>query len=293
MGLASSQARILLLTARKSDLEYRSQAISQRKMNIAMQTQQLATDYSTAMSNRRMKFIYFADGQSGKSYEEDLSYAGLMAENSASAGNFLIKTASGKYLITGDDTVVNAASGMSAKQESMYAVAKKLATADGTLESYTTYYNEKGEALKSSKGAATSSINVAKLLQDYQAKMEYVEAASNNSFFQSALRNGSFYLYQATNQTTTGEDGAKITRCDFENVSWSGLSSINDTYDTSDDAAAEAEYESKSLVLSNQDKMLDLELQQIETQHKAIETEYDSVKKVIENNIKVSFKIFS
>ena len=56
---------------------------------------------------------------------------------------------------------------------------------------------------------------------------------------------------------------------------------------------AEGNYEAKSLVLSNQDKMLDLELQQIETQHKAIETEYDSVKKVIENNIKVSFKIFS
>ena len=295
MGLASSQARILLLTARKSDLEYRAQAISQRKMNIAMQTQQLATDYSTAMSNRRMKFIYFADGQSGKSYEEDLSYAGLMAENSASAGNFLIKTASGKYLITGDDKVVNAASGMSAKQENMYAVAKKLATADGSISDfYITKENEKGEVLPSSKGAATSSINVAKLLQDYQGKMEYVEAASNNSFFQSALRNGSFYLYQATNQQEVKQaDGSKITTCDYECVSWSGLSSINDAYDTSDDAAAEAEYESKSLVLSNQDKMLDLELQQIETQHKAIETEYDSVKKVIENNIKVSFKIFS
>lgn len=287
MGLASSQARILLLTARKSDLEYRSQAISQRKMNIAMQTQQLATDYSTAMSNRRMKFIYFADGQSGKSYEEDLSYAGLMAENSTAAGDFLIKTSSGKYLITGDDKVINAASGMSAKQENMYAVAKKLATADGSISDfYITKENEKGEK--------STYLDTASLINKYINKMEYVEGASNNSFFQSALRNGSFYLYQATNlQDVTNEDGSKTTYKDYECVSWSGLSSINDAYDTSDDAAAEAEYESKSLVLSNQDKMLDLELQQIETQHKAIETEYDSVKKVIENNIKVSFKIFS
>ena len=51
MGLALSQARMLLLTARKSDLEYRAQAISQRKINLAMQTEQLANDYSNAMQN--------------------------------------------------------------------------------------------------------------------------------------------------------------------------------------------------------------------------------------------------
>mgnify|MGYP007000697217 FL=1 len=280
MGLASSQARILLLTARKSDLEYRSQAISQRKMNIAMQTQQLATDYSTAMSNRRMKFIYYADGQSGKVLEEDLSYAGLMSENSAAAGDYLIKTTSGKYLTTGSeverpvkDSDGNIIGVTSERKESEYAVAKKLAAASGdSLSNYSSADD---------------------LIAKYKPYMDYVQGASNNSFFQSALRNGSFYLYQATNQVTSGEGENKKTTCTYECVSWSGNSAINDAYDTSDDAAAEAEYESKSLVLSNQDKMLDLELQQIETQHKAIETEYDSVKKVIENNIKVSFKIFS
>ena len=49
MGLASSQARMLLLTARKSDLEYRAQMISQRKMNLALETERLATDYSRAI----------------------------------------------------------------------------------------------------------------------------------------------------------------------------------------------------------------------------------------------------
>lgn len=285
MGLASSQARILLLTARKSDLEYRSQAISQRKMNIAMQTQQLATDYSTAMSNRRMKFIYFADGQSGKTLEEDLSYRGLVAEGSSSAGDFLVKTTSGKFLVTGS-TKKNAQSGYSEYEENLYTVAKKLAEADGTISKY--YVTQTDD-----NGKEQTYINRAALMQAYVNQTEYVAGASNNSFFQSALRNGSFYLYQATNQQEVEQDGNKITTCTYESVAWSGVSSINDAYDTSDDAAAEADYEAKSLVLSNQDKMLDLELQQIETQHKAIETEYDSVKKVIENNIKVSFKIFS
>ena len=285
MGLASSQARILLLTARKSDLEYRAQAISQRKMDIAMQTQQLATDYSTAMSNRRMKFIYYADGQTGKTFEEDLSYAGLMSENAQSAGDFLIKTTSGRYLVTGDTKAKS--NGYSEYEENLYKVAKKLAEADGSIKNY--YVTQ-----KDAKGNDQTYINKGALMAAYANQTEYVAGASNNSFFQSALRNGSFYLYQATNQQEVEQkDGSKVTTCDYECVSWSGLSSINDAYDTSDDAAAEADYEAKSLVLSNQDKMLDLELQQIETQHKAIETEHDSVKKVIENNIKVSFKIFS
>lgn len=285
MGLASSQARLLLLTARKSDLEYRSQAISQRKMNIAMQTQQLATDYSTAMSNRRMQFVYFADGQSGETLKEDLSYAGLMSENATSVGNFLIKTTSGKYLVTGSEErgVATAADGSkvqtpSERDQAEQAVAVKLATADGSLNSYL---------------QKDGTYDYESMIAAYKSQMEYVAGASNNSYFQSGLRNGSFYLYKADLTSVDNGDGTKKTYVDYQNVTWSGLSSIVDSYDTSDDAAAEADYEAQSLVLSNQDKMLDLELQQIQTQHKAIETEYDSVKKVIENNIKISFKIFS
>ena len=41
MGLAASQARLLLLTARKSDLEYRAQQITNTEMILAMQTEQM------------------------------------------------------------------------------------------------------------------------------------------------------------------------------------------------------------------------------------------------------------
>ena len=42
MGLAASQARLLLLTARKSDLEYRAQQITNAEMILAMQTETVA-----------------------------------------------------------------------------------------------------------------------------------------------------------------------------------------------------------------------------------------------------------
>lgn len=57
MGLAASQARLLLLTARKSDLEYRAQQITNSLMILAMQTEEVAREYSLKISNQTIKYI--------------------------------------------------------------------------------------------------------------------------------------------------------------------------------------------------------------------------------------------
>jgi len=49
MGLAASQGRLLLLTARKSDVEFKIQTINQRRTTLAIQTQQLVSGYINAM----------------------------------------------------------------------------------------------------------------------------------------------------------------------------------------------------------------------------------------------------
>ena len=54
MGLSASQGRMLLLTARKNDLEFRAQQISQRRLVLSSQLEQISTDYEEAMSNRVM-----------------------------------------------------------------------------------------------------------------------------------------------------------------------------------------------------------------------------------------------
>ena len=281
MGLASSQARMLLLTARKSDLEYRAQMISQRKINLAMQTQQLATEYSQAMSNRRLDLVYYTDGNNQIAMSEKLSYSGIMAANGTNVGDYLVVTSSGKYVYTGstDEDQV----------QSIYNIATKLFDAYGFPD------DADGSKQKAYNEATDSTTKANMIINAYRSQMTYVAGADNSDFFQSALRNGSLYLQKAevTNATTTEDASAKKVKTGYTLVSWGALDCINDKLNTTDDAAAEAEYESKSLVLSNQDKMLDLELNQIETQHKSIETEYDSVKKVIEKNIDVSFKIFS
>lgn len=49
MGLAASQARLLMLTARKSDLEFSVQIINQRRTALAEQAVQLLRQYANAM----------------------------------------------------------------------------------------------------------------------------------------------------------------------------------------------------------------------------------------------------
>lgn len=55
MGLAASQGRLLLLTARKSDLEYRAQEISQRRLILATELETVSSKYARATANRQMK----------------------------------------------------------------------------------------------------------------------------------------------------------------------------------------------------------------------------------------------
>lgn len=58
-------------------------------------------------------------------------------------------------------------------------------------------------------------------------------------------------------------------------------------------AKAEAEYEHKMKEIDNKDKKFDMDLNKLETERTALKTEYDSVKKVIEDNIERTFGIFS
>ena len=50
MGLAASQGRLLMLTARKSDLEFQVQNVNQQRMVVSMASAQVGTLYAAQMS---------------------------------------------------------------------------------------------------------------------------------------------------------------------------------------------------------------------------------------------------
>ena len=58
-------------------------------------------------------------------------------------------------------------------------------------------------------------------------------------------------------------------------------------------ALAEAKYTTDMLMLENQDVKIDLQLKKLDAEHTALQTEYDSLKTVIDKNIEKSFNMFS
>lgn len=65
------------------------------------------------------------------------------------------------------------------------------------------------------------------------------------------------------------------------------------TIDKAHYAKVQAEYEHKTKQLDQKDKKYDMDLSKLETERSALTTEYESVKKVVEDNVKRTFGIFS
>jgi membrane-associated HD superfamily phosphohydrolase len=69
--------------------------------------------------------------------------------------------------------------------------------------------------------------------------------------------------------------------------------SITEREDSSAIKIAEQVYKNHMDKIEHQDKQFDMELTKLESEHNALQTEYDSVKKVISNNVEKSFNTFN
>lgn len=114
----------------------------------------------------------------------------------------------------------------------------------------------------------------------------YDDRCLDSKFIEEQLRNGVWMLQRPSEETSAS--GSHL----WENIHYSTVSNIEDSLDTTDDAAISAEYEDKVAYFQHKDKELELHLQQLQTSHSAIQTEIDSVKKVIQKNTEKTFKTF-
>lgn len=113
----------------------------------------------------------------------------------------------------------------------------------------------------------------------------YDDRCLDSKYIEEQLRNGNWML-QRPEKSEESENNS------WKNIHYSSLGNVEDSLDTSDDAAISAEYEQKVAYFQQKDKELELHLQQIQTSHQAIQTEIDSVKKVIQKNTEKTFKTF-
>ena len=74
MGLAASQARLLTITARKSDCEYQSMNYSHQKIALSRDMNIVSAEYQDALSQTKLVYDYYGNGDPST----QLSYGLLM-----------------------------------------------------------------------------------------------------------------------------------------------------------------------------------------------------------------------
>ena len=143
------------------------------------------------------------------------------------------------------------------------------------------YYVSKYNEIEANGGLCIS-------IDDYNG---FNGSASNDSEWLTAMvKSGQMTILTVTTDRKTGE----VT---LDGTSPSSDTSISYTETTTIDksklAKAEAKYEHDLKEIDRKDKAYDMTLSKLETQRNALTTEYDSVKKVISDNIERTFGIFS
>lgn len=119
----------------------------------------------------------------------------------------------------------------------------------------------------------------------------------SDDWLQFALEHGMVSMVQAQ-YTNPSADSGKFPELTSEGITWKSIiytnaSDIKSQEDEVAIALAEVKYKNAITEIENKDKKFDQDLKKLDTEHTAIQTEYDSIKEVISKNIDRSFKAFS
>lgn len=119
-----------------------------------------------------------------------------------------------------------------------------------------------------------------RMLQGYTTEPNETNTLNNPNWLQNQMMQGNLFLEKV-------DKDAK-----WNQISYTGDTNIVEKTDDKDMAKAEAKYQTDMASIQSKDKRFDVQLTKINTEHNAIQTEIDSVKKVIDKNIERSFKTF-
>ncbi len=121
--------------------------------------------------------------------------------------------------------------------------------------------------------------------------------ASSPEWLQFALEHGIVTLSQAQFKDPS-IDSYKVPELTSEAITWKSIiyTSAPDIQAKDDENAvttAELKYKKKMNEIQSEDNRFDQDLRQLDTEHNALQNEYESLKSVINKNVERSFKVFS
>ena len=301
MGISSNQARLMTLSSRQHDLELRAQNISAQKMIKAMQSQEMATKYSDALNDYSMMKSGELTKTSGKTGRSTVSSSSSNLTISSSARRVSMATQ------TQSATVVAQARAVSTAQIQLTQAPQATLTLASNLkaDTFVSSQSEAGGTTLTNSRASLSSIGSSKVA-DIAADTIKLDTtivrdrvlAEDVSGLRSQLQIvDGMEAEHGCREFVFDEDYDFGLDDDTSSSSSSNVSnqdSVKYTKEECDDflRKAQNEYDTETAKLSAEEKRLDMELTQINTEHSAVTTEYDSVKSLIKDNTDKSFNIF-
>ena len=314
MGLAASQARFLGLTARKSNIEYEGQQVNQQRTALAEEVNAL---YNSLAS---LKLPIAPDASA---YYQS-NYTFTLGNSEELAGDYVIKNYfkndNGKYSLEVSRTYTE-------QTVSGAEVNKSYARYDEASGKY--YFKPDGENEVELTESSDSSTMV-KLVQGAYGPSEcakddkfykYTDADGVMHYFsKSSLDNKSadakLSSYTRTNKTMTQQTTLSDVQLVFDANNRISKAIVNnqsadvetvrnydsDGYDAAlrDYTMSKDEYNKKvqdlnarTESLQQEDKILEMRLDQISTEQNELKTEMEAVKKVLQDNIEQTFKTFA
>lgn len=325
MGMSASQVRMLSLTSRLSDLEFSAQSISNSKIRLADQSASASQLYQDSLDKEKLTIR-----TSDSTTNVDATAYNLTTYQAISGVDKqrFISDASGRVLVTtkvGNDydnsqnlgsesslikatySTVNAylnhelnystpaeasAKGLTYDAKQVAYLTNKYTGLEQFMNKsgYTSNPNSTGSVViggetvnvQNDAGATSHYANVFNEIAKHGYNSPGDDNMKDREWLYSQLTSGNIFLRE---YDTSGE---------LQDISWSsGDASLQAKSDESDVARAEANYNTKLAEIKNKDTRFDLQLKEIDTEHSAIQTELDSVKKVMDKNIERSFKVFN
>lgn len=373
MGMAASQARLLMLTARLHDVEFEAQSIQSAKLQLATQQDAVYEDYQRALDAASLTLTTI--DSSGAHSDVIANYNNLFSVNaahSATGNNYALIDSRGRLVVSADleegyyefldsnytqnanafalfmlygDGFENATQGDAATvmAQILEQINNRISGDDPEdsqllelLEETGVHLSAPGNTLPMAELRrifdGTDNEDEKKALLSYFFNHYGMQVMNNADVPEQDMQRFNYYVrmfgaIQAQGGCISIEDFNGPSETAATNSEWltamilSGQMSISlintdangnitlagtsvnadqNLYYTSTTnidktalARAEAEYEHALKVINRKDKKYDLELSKLETERSALTKQYDSIKKVISDNIDRTFGIFS
>ena len=306
MGLASSQARLLNLTSRMHQIEYKAAKLEAEKLQMANESDKVYGTYLEALEKTKVQYqVLSTDGS--VTYSDINNYSDFLKagyaidfKGTVYSGSTGIKADEGNFTSAGTITPTAQEVAAGGKYEGLTANRTYRVYNDGTQDYYTQTVLTAGNTATLQKvpngtltinNLKTATFDYAQLCADAFDADPANPPANVQEVITNLIKSGDVTLVQARKDDTFAiESDNDFNIFETSVATNTGLQEVTDTTAVK---KAEAKYEADMKKIDMKDRKYDSDIAALETERNAIKQEMETLKTVAKENVERTFKLFS